>query len=79
VITVSPQEIVTIRNYLEEVKMPGLRKNLLKLYNDVEQKLKDNPASIKYHHNYPSGLYIHTLEVMEFALELYNIYIDKML
>lgn len=67
-----------IRDYLEEVRMPALRKNLLKLYDDVEEKLKTNPASIKYHHNYPSGLYTHTLEVMRFALELFEQYKEKM-
>jgi len=58
--------------------MPALRKNLLKLYDDIEEKLNNNPASIKYHHNYPSGLYIHTLEVMRFALELFDQYKEKM-
>lgn len=67
-----------IRDYLEEVRMPALRKSLLKLYTDIEQKLKDNPASIKYHHIYPSGLYIHTLEVMRFSLELFEMYKEKM-
>lgn len=68
-----------IRDYLEEVRMPSLRKNLLKLYDDIEEKLKVNPASIKYHHNYPSGLYIHTLEVMRFALEIFETYKEKMI
>lgn len=66
-----------IRDYLEEVKMPALRKNLLKLYDDIEEKLKNNPASIKYHHNYSSGLYVHTLEVMQFALEIFEMYKEK--
>jgi len=66
-----------IRDYLLEVKMPALRKNLLKLYDDIEEKLKNNPASIKYHHNYSSGLYIHTLEVMKFALDIFEIYKEE--
>ena len=70
--------IKQIRDYLEEVRMPALRKKLLELYGDIEEKLKKNPASIKYHHNYPSGLYVHTLEVMRFALELFEMYKDKM-
>jgi len=73
-----PTIIKQIRDYLEEVRMPALRKNLLKLHDDIEDKLKENPASIKYHHNYPSGLYEHTLEVMKFAIELFEIYKDKM-
>lgn len=68
-----------IREYLDEVRMPALRKSLLKLYDDIEGKLKSNPASIKYHHNYPSGLYIHTLEVITFAVELFETYKDKMI
>lgn len=67
-----------IKDYLEEIRMPALRKNILKLYDAVEEALKNNPASIKYHHNYPSGLYVHTLEVMRFALELFEVYKDKM-
>ena len=67
-----------IKDYLEEVRMPTLRKNLLKLYGDIEDKLRNNPASIKYHHNYPSGLYVHILEVMQFALEIFEIYKDRM-
>ena len=67
-----------IKDYLEEIRMPALRKNVLHLYDDIEEKLKANPASIKYHHNYPSGLYIHTLEVMRFALEFFEMYKEKM-
>lgn len=66
-----------IRDYLEEIKMPALRKNLLKLYDDLEEKLRNNPASIKYHHNYPAGLYVHTLEVMQFALDIFETYKEK--
>ncbi len=70
-------ETKQIRDYLEEIKMPALRKNLLKLYGDVEEKLKAIPASIKYHHNYQSGLYVHTLEVMQFSIEIFELYKDK--
>ncbi len=66
-----------IREYLEEVKMSALRKNLLRLYDDIEGKLKENPASIKYHHNYTSGLYVHTLEVMEYAVGIFELYKDQ--
>jgi HD superfamily phosphohydrolase YqeK len=73
----SQTECRQIRDYLGEVRMPALRKNLLKLYDDLEEKLKTNPASTKYHHNYIGGLYTHTLEVMQFALDLFEQYKDK--
>ena len=80
-IVVNENEVIVqrkqLREYLEDVKMPALRKNLLRLYDDIEDKLKDNPASIKYHHNYASGLYVHTLEVMEFAIGIFELYKDK--
>jgi len=63
-----------IIGYLEGIRMPALRKALLKLYNDVEEKLKNNPASIKFHHAYKGGLYDHTLEVIEIALNIFETY-----
>jgi len=68
-----------IKDYLEEIRMPALRKNVLKLYAAVEEKLRNNPASIKYHHNYKGGLYVHTLEVMEFALDMFDLYKERFL
>ncbi len=66
-----------IKDYLEEIQMPALRKNIIKLYDDIEEKLKSNPASIKYHHDYPSGLYVHTLEVMRFAVDIFDLYKEE--
>lgn len=66
-----------IKDYLEEIRMPALRKNVIKLYDDIEEKLKSNPASIKYHHDYASGLYVHTLEVMRFAVDIFEMYKEE--
>jgi hypothetical protein len=66
-----------IKDYLEEIRMPALRKNLLKLYDDIEEKLKANPASTKFHHTYKGGLYDHTLEVLEIALNTFETYKDR--
>ena len=70
-------ETKQIRDYLEEIKMPALRKNILKLHDDLEEKLKNNPAAVKYHHAYKGGLYDHTLEVIEIALDIFELYKDK--
>ncbi len=69
--------IKQIKDYLEEIRMPALRKNVLKLYDDIEEKLKSNPAAVKYHHAYKGGLYDHTLEVIEIALNVFELYKDK--
>ena len=66
-----------LREYLEDIRMPALRTNVLKLYDDFEEKLKNNPASTKFHHAYKGGLYDHTLEVIEIALNIFELYKDK--
>lgn len=81
VLTSTPSTVSTaskqIRDYLCEIYMPALRKNILKLYDETEEKLKANPASIKFHHAYKGGLYDHTLEVIEIALNIFELYKDK--
>lgn len=66
-----------IRGYIEEIRMPALKKKLLKLLDDYEEKLRANPAAIKFHHAYEGGLYDHTLEVIEIALQIFELYKDK--
>lgn len=66
-----------IIDYINEIRMPALKQKMLKLYSDYEKKLKENPAAIKYHHAYKGGLYDHTREVIEIALDIYNLYKNR--
>lgn len=66
-----------IRDYIEEIRMPALKKKLLKLLDDYEEKLRANPAAIKFHHAYEGGLYDHTREVIEIALSIFELYKDR--
>lgn len=45
---------------------------MLKLYGNVENRLKTMPASTKYHQSWKGGLYDHILQVMTIALEFYE-------
>jgi len=63
-----------IRDYIEEIRMPALKKKMLKLFDDYEEKLRANPAAIKFHHAYEGGLYDHTKEVIEIALDIFELY-----
>lgn len=62
----------SIRDYLEKYLNENIKEKVLKLYEDCAEDLAYFPASVKYHHNTQGGLYQHTLEVIEFALRLYN-------
>jgi hypothetical protein len=66
-----------IRDYIEEIRMPALKKKMHKLLDDYEEKLRKNPAAIKYHHAYEGGLYDHTKEVIEIALSIFELYKDR--
>lgn len=66
-----------IRDYIEEIRMPALKKKMLKLLDDYEEKLRANPAAIKFHHAYEGGLYDHTKEVIEIALSIFELYKDR--
>jgi len=70
-IETKPKEI---RDYIEEIRMPALKKKMLKLFDDYEEKLRANPAAIKYHHSWEGGLYDHTKEVIEIALDIFELY-----
>lgn len=65
---------MTIRDYIEQITDVKLKGKLFLLYDDYETFFKSNPAAIKYHHTESGGLYRHTLQVIENALELYKIF-----
>ena len=66
-------QVDLIENRLKEIRMPKLKKHLLEVYNENKHKFKNCPASTKFHHRWAGGLYDHTLEVIEFALKIYDI------
>lgn len=61
-----------IFNLLEEIKNKRLKKKLLSLWASLENRFREMPASVKFHHNYRGGLYDHTKEVIQIALQLYD-------
>jgi len=66
-----------IRFYLEKYLHENLKEKVLKLYESVNDDLNFWPASIKYHHNFIGGLYQHTLEVIEYALRMYDAFEEE--
>lgn len=62
---------------MQEIEDKGLRKKLLNLWAALEKNFREMPASVKFHHSYKGGLYDHTKDVIELALQLYNIFKDS--
>lgn len=67
-----------IRDFIEEIKDEELKKKLLVLWASFEERFREMPASVKFHHNYRGGLYDHTKEVIEIALRLYDAFKDSL-
>ena len=61
-----------IIDYLKKITNEKYRNSLLKLYADIELILKAMPAAIRWHHSEEGGLYRHTKEVINIALDIYN-------
>ena len=61
-----------IQEMLQSITNDRYREPLLVLYGDIESTLKKMPAAVRWHHDEPGGLYRHTQEVMELALEIYK-------
>lgn len=62
-----------IEEKIRLIKMPKLRGQLLKVYEKFEPKFHELPASTKFHHSWKGGLYDHTLEVIEFAIKIFEV------
>lgn len=62
----------TIPEMLEMVDDDKLKAKLLKLYKDNEQKLKELPASVKYHHAYEGGLMDHFQQIMHCGIRIFK-------
>lgn len=61
-----------IIDFIKEIEDLSLKKKLLDLWASLEERFREMPASVKFHHNYRGGLYVHTREVIEIALRLYE-------
>ncbi len=61
-----------LKNRLELIRAPKLKKQLLEVYEKIQNKILNLPASTKFHHNWKGGLYDHVIEVIDFALKLYD-------
>lgn len=61
-----------IIDHLNSIHNEDYKKPLLKLYNDIEDRMKNVPAAVRWHHDEIGGLYRHTKEVIEIALKFYN-------
>lgn len=61
-----------IIDYLNSIHNKNYKEPLLKMYNDLEVKMKEMPAAIRHHHAEIGGFYRHTKEVIEIALKFYN-------
>jgi len=66
-----------IKDFIEEIKDEELKKKLLILWASLEERFREMPASVRFHHNYRGGLYDHTKEVLEIALRLYGAFKDN--
>lgn len=66
-----------IKDFIEEIRDEELKKKLLNLWASLEERFREMPASVKFHHNYRGGLYDHTKEVLEIALRLYDAFRDS--
>ena len=65
-------QTIEIPDYLGMIQDKKLRKNILKLWDDLGCRFYEMPASTKYHHNSKCGLYQHTKEVIQVACQLHD-------
>ena len=81
--SISAEKIIDNWNKLLSIidnTFTGERKNnLLKLYNYFEDRYPTTPASGKtyYHGAYPGGLVEHTLNVINYSLQLYDLWLSN--
>jgi len=63
-----------INELLGELSDEGLKKVIFRIYDDIEKELKSKPASTRHHHLEEGGLYRHTKEMMNLALDIFDKY-----
>lgn len=57
---------------LSKIQDKDLQEKYLNLYYSVIDDFGTAPAAVKYHHNWKGGLYIHTEQVMNIAVDMFN-------
>ena len=69
----------SIFSLLCSIQNKELRKKYTNLYLAIREDFTTAPAAVKYHHNWEGGLYIHTEQVMNIAVDLFNDWKDKLI
>jgi hypothetical protein len=62
-----------LKEKLELLKDKDVKKKMLKMYADIEHTMLSRPSSIRFHHIESGGMMRHIHEVMEIALEIYEL------
>ena len=68
----------SILYFLSKIQNEKLREKYLNLYNAIEKDFTTAPAAVKYHHNWQGGLYTHTMQVINIAVNLFNKWEDEL-
>ena len=68
----------SILYFLRRIQNEELREKYINLWYAIEKDFTIAPAAVKYHHNWQGGLYIHTEQVMNIAVDLFNEWKDKL-
>lgn len=66
----------TIEQMLEVIVDDKLRGQLQKLYKENAEKMKQLPASVKYHHAYVGGYHDHVQQIMYYGMRIHK-FMDK--
>ena len=68
----------SILYFLSTIQDKETRKKYIGLYYDIEEDFTSAPAAVKYHHNWGGGLYTHTEQVMNIAVNLFDEWKEKL-
>lgn len=63
---------------LSKIQDKDSREKYLRLYNSILDDFTTAPAAVKYHHNWMGGLYVHTEQVMNIAVDMFNDWKDNL-
>ena len=63
--------------FLRRIQNKELKDKYINLWYDIEKDFRTAPAAVKYHHNWQGGLYTHTEQVMNIAVDLFDEWKDK--
>ena len=68
----------SIFDLLNKIQNKELREKYTNLYVAIRKDFTTAPAAVKYHHNWHGGLHLHTEQVMNIAMDLFNDWKDKL-